>query len=73
MAEVTVQQTRKRIKIQQPFALATLLLGAALMFIGGQSEQEPQRAAMMANGGLTLFSGITWLIGLRVAKWWFHD
>jgi hypothetical protein len=73
MAEVTVQQTRKRIKVQQPFALATLLLGAALMFIGGQSEQEPQRAAMMANGGLTLFCGIVWMTGLRVAKWWFHD
>jgi hypothetical protein len=28
---------------------------------------------MMGNGGLTLFGGAVWLLGLRVAKWWFHD
>ena len=73
MAEVTVQQTRKRIKVQQPFALATFALGIGLMIMGGQSPEGAQRAAMMGNGGLTLFGGAVWLLGLRVAKWWYHD
>jgi hypothetical protein len=73
MAEITTQQTRKRIKIQQPFALLTLVLGVTLMIIGGQEPDGPQKTAMMGNGGLTLFGGVLWLMGLRVAKWWFHD
>jgi|688.fasta_scaffold1150348_2 hypothetical protein len=73
MAEVTVQQTRKRIKIQQPFALLTFVLGLTLMIMGGQEADGPQKTAMMGNGGLTLFGGAVWLLGLRVAKWWFHD
>ena len=73
MAEVTVQQTRKRIKIQQPFALATLALGVTLMVMGSQSGQQPENNASMANGILTAFAGLVWLLGLRVAKWWHHD
>lgn len=73
MAEVTVQQTRKRIKVQQPFALLTFVLGMTLMFMAGQTDDASQKQAMMGNGGLTLFGGVVWLLGLRVAKWWFHD
>lgn len=73
MAEVTVQQTRKRIKVQQPFALLTFALGIGLMMMAGQSAEGPDKAALMGNGGLTLFGGVVWLLGLRVAKWWFHD
>ena len=73
MAEITVQQTRKRIKVQQPFALATFALGVGLMIMAGQSSVGPDKAAMMGNGGLTLFGGAVWLLGLRVAKWWHHD
>lgn len=73
MAEVTVQQTRKRIKVQQPFALLTFALGIGLLFMGGQSDDAAQKSAMIGNGGLTLFGGVVWLLGLRVAKWWFHD
>jgi len=64
MAEVTVQQTRKRIKVQQPFALVTFALGVGLMIMAGQTSEGP---------GLTLFAGVVWLLGLRVAKWWHHD
>jgi hypothetical protein len=73
MAEVTVQQTRKRIKIQQPFALLTFVTGVTLMIMGGQEADGPQKTAMMTNGGITLFGGAVWLLGLRVAKWWFHE
>lgn len=73
MAEVTVQQTRKRIKVQQPFALLTFVLGVTLLIMGGQADDASQKQAMMGNGGLTLFGGAVWLLGLRVAKWWFHD
>jgi hypothetical protein len=73
MAEITVQQTRKRIKVQQPFALATFALGVGLMIMAGQASEGPGKAAMMGNGGLTLFGGAVWLLGLRVAKWWHHD
>lgn len=73
MAEVTVQQTRKRIKIQQPFALLTFVLGVTLLIMAGQAEDSTQKTAMMGNGGLTLFGGAVWLLGLRVAKWWYHD
>jgi hypothetical protein len=73
MGEVTVQNTRKRIKIQQPFALLTFVLGVTILIMGGQTADAAQKTAMMGNGGLTLFGGAVWLLGLRVAKWWFHD
>ena len=73
MAEITVQQTRKRIKAQQPLALLTFVIGVTLLMMGGQTEDSTQKATMMANGGLTLFGGAVWLLGLRVAKWWHHD
>jgi len=73
MSEITMQQTRKRIKVQQPFALLTFVLGVTLMVMGGQETDAAQKTAMMGNGGLTLFGGVVWLLGLRVAKWWFHD
>ena len=73
MADITVQQTRKWIKVQQPFALLTFALGATLLIMGGQSADGPQKSAMMRNGALTLFGGAVWLLGLRVAKWWHHD
>jgi hypothetical protein len=53
--------------------LLTFVLGLTLMIMGGQEADGPQKTAMMGNGGLTLFGGAVWLLGLRVAKWWFHD
>jgi hypothetical protein len=41
--------------------------------MAGQTSEGPGKAAMMGNGGLTLFGGAVWLLGLRVAKWWHHD
>lgn len=73
MAEITVQQTRKRIKIQQPFALATLALGVGLIVMGSQSGDQPQNNAALSNGILTAMAGFVWVMGLRVARWWFHD
>jgi hypothetical protein len=73
MSEVTVQQTRKRIKVQQPFAFLTLVLGVVLVVMGSQSGQELTNNLTMGNGVLTTLAGVVWLGGLRVAKWWFHD
>jgi len=73
MSQVTVQQTRKRIKVQQPFAFLTLVLGVVLVVMGSQSGQELTNNLTMGNGVLTTLAGVVWLGGLRVAKWWFHD
>jgi len=73
MPEVTIQKTRKRIKAQQPFALATLALGAGLCVMAAQSDKSAAENMMMANGVLTALGGVIWTGGLRVAKWWFHD
>lgn len=73
MAEVTIQKTRKRIKVQQPFALATLALGAGLCIMAAQADKSAAENMTMANGILTTMAGIIWLGGLRIARWWFHD
>jgi hypothetical protein len=73
MAEITIQKTRKRIKVQQPFALATLALGAGLCVMAAQSDKSTAENMMMANGILTTLGGVVWLGGLRIARWWFHD
>jgi hypothetical protein len=73
MAEVTIQKTRKRIKVQQPFALGTLALGAALCMMAAQSDKSAAENMMMANGVLTTMAGVVWVAGLRIARWWFHD
>ena len=73
MPEVTIQKTRKRIKVQQPFALATLALGAGLCVMAAQSNKSAAENLMMANGILTAMGGVVWMGGLKLAKWWFHD
>jgi drug/metabolite transporter (DMT)-like permease len=73
MSQVTVQQTRKRIKVQQPFAFLTLVIGVVLVVMGSQSGQELTNNLTMGNGVLTALAGVVWMGGLRVAKWWFHD
>jgi hypothetical protein len=73
MAEITIQKTRKRIKAQQPFALATLGLGAGLCIMAAQSGKSTEENVMMLNGVLTIMGAVVWLGGLRIAKWWFHD
>jgi uncharacterized membrane protein YciS (DUF1049 family) len=73
MTEITVQQTRKRIKVQQPFAFLTLVLGVVLVVMGSQSGDQVANNYTLGNGVLTTMAGVVWMGGLRVAKWWFHD
>jgi hypothetical protein len=72
MAEVTIQQTRKTIKIQKPFAVITLGIGAGLMLYASQSGERLPNNATMINGWLTCFAGVVWVSGLRLARWWYH-
>lgn len=73
MAEVTVQQTRKRIKVQRPFAFMTLVLGVILCLVAANDDVESSKWWTLGNGFLTTFAGVVWLSGLRLAKWWHHD
>lgn len=73
MAEVTVQQTRKRIKVQQPFAFLTVVLGVVLCLIAANDGVESSKWWTLGNGFLTTVGGVVWLSGLRLAKWWYHD
>jgi hypothetical protein len=70
---VTIQQTRKVIKIQQAIAMLVLVLGIVLTVMANSAGPDAAKSSMMANGILTSIGGVVWLIGMRMAKWWHHD
>ena len=72
MDSVTIQQTRKVIKIQQAIAMLVLVLGIVLTVMAS-SGPDAAKSSMTANGILTSIGGVVWLIGMRMAKWWHHD
>lgn len=72
---VTVEKTRKSIKIQRLIALMMILTGATLTIVGVlAAENEPQPSPVVSGiGSLITVGGIGWRIVLRALTWWHHD
>lgn len=74
-AHVTIEKTRKSIKIQRLLALMMILTGATLTVVGVlAAENEPQPSPVVSGiGSLIAVVGIVWRIALRALTWWHHD
>lgn len=72
---VTVEATRKFIKVQRLIALLVMFIGMGLMAFGasksGTPEAEPG-AVVAGVGFLLLAVGIGWRVILRILQWWHH-
>lgn len=70
---VTVEQTKKSLKMQRLLAILTLLFGIGLVIAGQQTGQDKVDAQLtQVNGTLTIIAACIWIVVLRVLVWWHH-
>lgn len=71
---VTIEKTKKSLKLQQLLALLCLVLGITLVGVG-VSSQEPgskETSGLLMVGSPLCLLGLAWRIITRVRIWWHH-
>jgi hypothetical protein len=71
---VTVEATKKFIKVQRLVALGVMFAGMGLMGVAmlQQWDDQVQKASLAAIGMVILFAGMAWRGILRLLHWWHH-
>jgi hypothetical protein len=71
---VTVEKTKKALKVQQLLGLLAIVVGIAMVGIGISSRDpgssEPSRLVMM--GSPLVLLGLVWRVITRMRIWWHH-
>jgi hypothetical protein len=71
---VTIEKTKKALKVQQLLGLLCIVIGIAMVGAGISTQdpgsREPSRLVMM--GSPLVLVGIVWRVVTRVRIWWHH-
>jgi len=71
---VTIEKTKKSLKLQKLLSFVSIVLGITLVFAGmnsaGPESKEP--SSLLMTGSLLFVLGLAWWIITRMRIWWNH-
>lgn len=71
---VTIEKTRKSLKLQQLLGLFSILIGLSLIgaAVYGREPDSKEMSPILPMGSLLFLVGLVWRVVTRIRIWWHH-